>query len=738
MTQVIQNYRTGLLEVVEVPPPRLRPGTILVQNLCSAVSSGTERMVTELARKNLLAKALARPDLVRRVFDKVRADGVVEAFQQVAHRLDTPVPLGYSSAGEVIAVGAGVSQFRVGEIVACGGQGVATHSEIVCVPKTLAARVPPGLEPAEAAFAMVGAVALHAARLASVGQGDFVAVIGLGLLGLLAGQILKASGCHVIGLDVSPERVRLAKEIGIEKAICLGETDPVAWTRNLTDGQGTDGVLVMAATPSNEPIELAARLSRTKGRIVATGLVGLTIPRDLFYEKELEFVVSRSSGPGIYDPDYEHAGQDYPYPYVRWTHGRNMAHFLEMVKAGQVRVAPLITHRFKIDRAREAYAALAGNGSSPCVGVVLEYARSAQVRPPTVRLLREPGRKAGDVVRLGVIGAGLFARTTLLPEIRRIPGIELRGVAAASGVSAHHVARKFGAIYATTDAREIISDPAVDSVLILTRHDLHAPFLVEALEAGKDVFVEKPLALTVEQLDAVLEAWRRSRGRVMVGFNRRHSAHAIAAQQFLALRGGGAIVTCRVNAGELPPKSWVNDPIEGGGRILGEVCHFVDLLQFLTGSRVVLVQGAALDASLEGGAVEDVVITVELEDGSVGSIVYAARGHRLLARERIEIFSQGTACEVDNFRLTRFFGKNSPPNLRTWRQDRGHRGELRAWFSALRGGHPAPVPFAEYVAATLATFAVVDAIETRVPVRVDLGLLERCQKQAGSGEELEP
>ncbi len=729
MTQVIQNYRTGLLEVVEVSPPRLRPGTILVQNICSAVSSGTERMVTELARKNLLAKALARPDLVRRVFDKVRADGVVEAFQQVAHRLDTPVPLGYSSAGEVIAVGAGVSQFRVGEIVACGGQGVATHSEIVCVPKTLAARVPPGLEPAEAAFAMVGAVALHAVRLARVGQGDFVAVVGLGLLGLLAGQVLRASGCHVIGLDIWPQKVRLAKELGIEKALCLGETDPVAWTRNLTDGRGTDGVLVMAATSSNEPIELAARLSRAKGRIVATGLVGLTIPRDLFYEKELEFVVSRSSGPGIYDPDYEHAGQDYPYPYVRWTHGRNMAHFLEMVRIGQVRVAPLITHRFKIDRAREAYAALAGNGSSPCTGVVLEYARSAEVRPPTVRLLPEPGGKARGVLRLGVIGAGLFARTTLLPEIRRLRGIELRGVAAASGVSAHHVARKFGAIYATTDAREIISDPEVDSVLILTRHHLHAPFLVEALEAGKDVFVEKPLTLTVEQLDEVVEAWRGSRGRVMVGFNRRHSAHAIAAQQFLASRGGGAVISCRVNAGELPPKSWVNDPVEGGGRILGEVCHFVDLIQFLTNSHVVRVHGAAPRLGCTGPGAEDIAANLELADGSVTSIVYTARGHRSMPRERVEIFSQGAACVIENFRVTRFFGFGRPKKVRTWRQDRGHRNELRAWMQALRQGDPAPVPFATYVAATLATFALAEAVRTGSPVQVDLSLLERCEKQ---------
>jgi predicted dehydrogenase/threonine dehydrogenase-like Zn-dependent dehydrogenase len=729
MKQVIQNYRTGILEVVEVPAPSVRPGTILIRNLCSVVSSGTERMVVDMARKSLVGKALARPDLVRRVIDKVRADGLYEAFQQVWHRMDTPVPLGYSSAGEIIAVGDGISDLCVAQLVACGGQGVATHSEVVCVPCTLAAPVPAGLTPTEAAFGMVGAIALHAVRVVGAGAGDFVAVVGLGLLGLLAAQILKASGCRTVGIDIAPKKVDLARSLGVELAVCQGEADPVAMTRAATQGQGTDGVLITAATPSNAPIELAARLSRERGRIVATGLVGLSIPRQLFYEKELEFMVSRASGPGLYDPDYEQRGRDYPYPHVRWTHARNMAHFLEMVRVGQVRVDPLISRRFKVECASEAYEALMEKHSPGCVGIVLEYPRSAEVGPSRVRLLPESRRPTKGAVRLGVMGAGLFARTTLLPELCRLKGIALRYVAAASGASARHAAEKFGFAYATTDAQEIIADPEVDCVFVLTRHNLHARLLVDALGAGKDAFVEKPLALSLEELEAVVEAWRQSRGRVMVGFNRRHSPAAVAAQQFLASRGGPAVISCRVNAGEVPPKNWVNDPVEGGGRILGEVCHFVDLVQFLTNSHVVRVHGVAPRPGFTGPGDEDIAANLELADGSVASIVYTARGHRSMSRERVEIFSQGAACVIENFRVTRFFGLGRPKSVRTWRQDRGHRNELRVWIEALRQGDAAPVPFATYVAATLATFALAQAVRTASPVQVDLRLLERCEKQ---------
>jgi len=465
---------------------------------------------------------------------------------------------------------------------------------------------------------------------------------------------------------------------------------------------------------------------------VATGLVGLTIPRQLFYEKELEFRVSRSSGPGLYDPDYEQRGNDYPFPYVRWTHGRNMAHFLNMLGAGQVRVRPLISHRFRVEDATEAYRTLTDGtdgGASPAVGVVLEYPRLGEAGPSRVELRREAPRPARGRVRLGVIGAGLFARTTLLPELSRLGNIELRQVAAASGVSAHHVARKFGFAYATTDAQEIIADPEVDCVFVLTRHNLHARLVVDALAAGKDVFVEKPLALKLEELEAVVKAWRESSGRLMVGFNRRHSSHARAARRWVEGRGGPAMMACRVNAGDVPRSSWVNDPGEGGGRILGEVCHFVDLAQYLAGAPIVRVQATALGAGRPGQAPEDLAATFELADGSVANLVYTAQGHRSLPRERVEVFSQGAVGVIENFRRTRFFGRGCPRDLRTWRSDRGHRNELELWIRALGQGEPAPVAFGEYVATTLATLALAEAIRTPGAVEVDLALLERCQKE---------
>jgi predicted dehydrogenase len=406
-----------------------------------------------------------------------------------------------------------------------------------------------------------------------------------------------------------------------------------------------------------------------------------------------------------------------------------MACFLQMVSARQVQLDVLISHRFKIEYAAEAYAVLTEPGPSPCIGVLLEYPKSAEVGPSRVRLLPESPRPARDKLRLGVIGAGLFARTTLLPELRRLGGIEFRNVAAASGLSAYDAARKFGFTYATTDAQEIIADPEVDCVIVLTRHNLHARFVVDALAGGKDVFVEKPLALTLEELEEVVEAWQRSPGRLMVGFNRRHSSHALAVRRWLAGRGGSAVIACRVNAGDVPATSWVNDPVEGGGRILGELCHFVDLVQFLAGSPVLRLQVAVPGARSAGQAVEDLAATLELADGSVGSIVYTARGHRSLPRERVEIFSHGSACVIDNFRATRFFGSGRPGHIRTWRQDRGHLGELTSWIAALRHGDPSPVPFREYVAATLATFALAEGIKAARPVEVDLSLIERCQKE---------
>lgn len=727
MLQVIQNYRTGVLEVAEVPAPGVQPGRLVIRTARSVVSAGTERHLVEVGRKSLLGKALARPDLVRRVLRKVRTDGVAETLQQVRQRLDTPVLLGYSAAGTVAAVGEGVTGFRVGDAVACGGQAVAVHAEVLSAPPTLVVPVPAGVALEHAAFAMVGAIPLHAIRLARVQAGEWVAVVGLGLLGLLAVQMLRATGCRVIGLDVVASKLALGKALGAEVVADSTAPDVEALIGTVTEGRGVDAALITAATSSNAPLELAARATRVQGRIVAVGLVGLEVPRDLFFERELELVVSRASGPGLYDPDYEIYGEDYPYPYVRWTHGRNMAEFLRLVACGAVDLAPLITHRFPITQAPDAYALLRGEGPARPIGILLEYPRRQIAGAAIIRIrdTQEP-RPARGTVRVGLIGAGLFARTTLLPELRRISGVHLVGVATATGSSAHHVARAFGFDYATADPQEMLDDKSIDCVLIATRHDSHARLAAAALGAGKDVFVEKPLALTTAELLEVAEAWGAGGGRLMVGFNRRHSPHAAALKEFLGGAAGPALLHCRVNAGDVPTGSWVNDPLAGGDRVRGELCHFVDLGHYLLDGYALAAEAVGLPPRRPADPVEDLAAILHFAEGSVANLVYTARGHRGLARERIEGFRGGRVAVIENFRVTRFFGPSAPGARRTWRLDRGYRGELSAWFKALRDGDPAPVPFATYAASTLATFAVAEALTMRRRVELDADALARC------------
>jgi len=729
MLQVIQSYRTGQLEVTEVPPPTVRPGQLLIRTAASVVSAGTERHLVEMAQKSLIGKALARPDLVRRVLDKVKTDGVLETVQQVRQRLETPVPLGYSAAGTVVAVGEGVTGFRVGESVACGGQGVALHAEVLCAPPTLVTAVPPGVGMEHAAFAMVGAISLHAQRLARVQSGEWVAVIGLGLLGLLAVQMLRATGCRVLGFDLAPDRLELAKRLGAHHVLDSSSPSVASAVAEITEGQGVDAAIILAATPSNAPLELAAQIARVRGRIVAAGLVGLQVPRHLFFERELELVVSRASGPGLYDPAYEIHGREYPYPFVRWTHGRNMAEFLRLVGEGAVRIDPLVTHRFPIAKALDAYAVLQGKTGERPIGIVLEYPQDEVARPARISIpIHDRTTRPRDGVGIGLVGAGLFAKTTLLPELRRCRGVRLVGVATSSGTTAQHVARSFGFEYASSDPDEILRNPEIGCVFVLTRHDSHPALAAAALRAGKDVFVEKPLALSVQELMEVESAWREGGGRLMVGFNRRHSSHALAAKSFLERTSGPILLHCRVNAGDVPAGSWVNDPQLGGDRIRGELCHFVDLATFLVDYQPVEIQATSLPGRRPTDPTEDVVAAITFEDGSVANLVYTARGDRRLARERVEGFRGGLASVIDNFRVTRFFGPGAPRAKRGWRLDRGYRSELDVWFNALRQGKPAPVPFVTYAISTLATLAVSEAVMKRRPVGLDTEALVRCAR----------
>lgn len=725
MKAIIQSYSGGGPEVAEVPPPALAPGGILVRTAASLVSAGTERAMVELAAKGLLGKARDRPDLVRQVIAKVRRDGVAATVETVRRRLDVPVPLGYSSAGTVVAVGEGVSGFRAGDRVACAGAGYALHAEVAFIPRLLAVALPAEVAFEAGAFTTVGAIALQGLRLSGAELGETVAVVGLGLVGLLTVALARAAGCRVVGMDPDAGRCRLAEAIGAAAAT----TDPAAFLARClaaTGGRGADRVLIAASTRGSEPVALAGEVARDRGAVVAVGAVGLELPRKPYFDKELAFRVSRSYGPGRYDPDYEEKGRDYPVGYVRWTENRNMEAFVALLAEGKVDVAPLISHRVPIAEAARAYALLTGGGDEePSLGVVLLYPGEEEVvvapaAPGTPafhpRSAATPATTASATpsapIALGVLGAGQFAAGVLLPALARLPGVELRGVCTASGVRAHHAAKRFGFRYATTDEAALLADPAVTAVVVATRHHLHARQVLAALRAGKDVFVEKPLCLTAEELAEIaaeLAARREATGRdplLQVGYNRRFAPMVGRLADHFAGAGEPLLLDCRVNAGYLPPEHWVHDPEQGGGRIVGEVCHFVDLLSHLAGGPPVRVAARALP---DGGRYRDdnLVATLEFAGGSLATLTYAANGDSALPKERLEVLGGGRAAVLDNFRRLDLYAGGRRRTVRSWlRQDKGHRGELAAFVAASREGSPPPIPLAELLAVTRATLAI--------------------------------
>jgi len=769
---------------------------------------GTEKYMLELARKSLLGKALARPDLVRQVIAKAQAEGILEAWRQAMGRLDTPVPLGYSSAGVVVDVGPGVGGFAVGDRVACAGSGYAGHTAVASVPANLCVKIPtrgqgdpsassgrrketrrqgdfspsPRLPLSvsfeEAAFVALGGIALEAVRMARVSLGETVVVIGLGLLGQIAVQLLNAAGCHVIGMDINSQKAEMTLQHGAE-AVATDYPTLSAICRQRTANHGADAVIILAATPSNEPLEQAAELCRERGRIVAAGLVGLEIPRQPFYDKELELVVSRAWGPGLYDPNYAEKGLDYPIAYVRWTAKRNIEEFLAQLARGTVQVKHLITHRFPFDRALEAYELIL-EGKEPYIGVLLTYSEEPDLRRridlKALNLQDRQGKQRSQsatctepsrsirspqsAIGIGLIGAGQYARGTLLPALQKVKGVRYIGVATATGLSGRHVGDKYGFEYCTTDYRELLEDEGAKAVFVLTRHGSHARFTAEALRAGKAVFVEKPLALNEEQLSAIVRAyWQaadpsvakpadseieasnpqsatctepsrsiRNPPFLMVGFNRRFAPTTKFVQEHLRGGTGPLVVHCRCNAGYIPPDSWVHDPTQGGGRIIGEVCHFVDLIQALTGGLPVEVYVAAAGGS-HADLDDNITVSLELDNGSVASIVYAAGGDKSFPREYVEVFGQGAVATIDNFKSASFTQAGRTSRKRGWFSvDRGHVNELRTFFRHLREGRPQPVPMREYVATTLATFAMERSIREGKPIKVDVdSFLRECE-----------
>ncbi len=712
MKAILQNFRTGAMNVADVPPPTAKPGGVLVHNVASLVSAGTEKAIIELARMNPLQKAKARPDLVKKVLNRAAQEGLLGTAKIVMNLVSAPRPLGYSCAGIVRTVGAGVTDLQPGDRVACAGIGYANHAEVVFVPRNLCVPIPEGVDFHDAAFVTLGAIAMQGVRQADLRVGENVVVLGLGLVGQITAQICVASGCRVFGSDLDPAKVKLALQLGAQ----AGQAgDVVAAVREFTRGRGADAILITAATPSSEPVALAAELARDRARVVAVGDVGLHLQRRAYYEKELDLRLSRSYGPGRYDPSYEEKGTDYPIGYVRWTENRNMESFLDLVGQGRVRIAPLVTHRFPIEQAEHAYGLLTGETKEPYIGILLEY--DAEREQPSTIELKPVDAVKGDGVRFGIIGAGQFAQGILLPRLKKVPGVTITGIATGSGLTSRGVAEKYGCQFCTSDHKELLARADIDAVLIATRHNLHAPMVAEALAAGKHVFVEKPLAIDDAQLRQVEQAFKGDRV-LTVGFNRRFSPLAVELKS--AFPEKPVAITYRVNAGAVAGSSWVQDPAEGGGRIVGEVCHFVDLLQFLADAAPVEVVAWALGERSESPSDPDnVSIQIRFANGSLGTILYVANGDPGFPKERVEVFGGGAVGVIDNWRdlKIRRHGKTSgrKPFLAA---EKGFEEELAAFVQSCRQGGALPIPFAGLVQTSRATFAIQESLRSGQPVAI--------------------
>jgi len=700
MKQVLQHLRTGKMELAELPCPRATNGSLLIQTRASLISAGTERMLIEFSRASLIQKARQQPEKVRQVLDKIKTDGLMPTLEAVFRKLDAPLPLGYCNAGVVLEAGPGVDDLRPGDRVASNGN----HAEVVCVPRNLCAKIPQDVSDEQAAFTVLGSIALQGIRLAQPAFGERFMVFGLGMLGLLTVQLLRANGCEVLAVDPNPRRLKLAEAFGAATIDVGGGGDPVAAAHARTGGHGVDGVLITAAAKNHEIVHQAALSCRKRGRIVLVGVVGLNLRRSDFYEKELSLQVSCSYGPGRYDEKYEQGGEDYPLGYVRWTEQRNFQAVLGAIAAKRLRVDDIITNRFPFSETPAAYEVIGNDGGA--LGVVLQYPHKVD-RSPSVTVTQEAAA-AGKGPVVGVIGAGGFAGGILLPALVNTPA-SLAYVADLNPAAAGHAARKFGVRHAVTDYRLILGDAEVDAVFVVVGHHLHAELVCEALSAGKHVFVEKPLAINQKQLTRVSEAVGRAGGRlVMVGFNRRFSPHTMKIQQLLTGRSEPLCMNMTVNGGPVSADHWTQDPERGGGRIVGEGCHFIDLLACLAGAAVTGVSAITVG---QGVAVRDDKMSMVLAfaDGSVGTVNYFSNGAKSYPKETLEVFSDGRVLRLENFRKTFGYGFKGFRTFKTARQDKGHRAEIAAFIDRVRSGGEPLVAFDQLANSTRASLAAVQS-----------------------------
>ncbi len=717
MKQLLQNMRTGETEIMDVPIPTPRPGMVLVRTAASLVSAGTERMVVSFAEKSLVGKARSRPDLVRQLLDKMRREGPLTALESAFSRLDQPMVLGYSSSGVIVALGEGVTGWQVGQRVACAGGGYAVHAEYAVVPVNLLASLPDEVDFESAAFATLGAISMHGFRLAETQLGERVGIIGLGLLGLLAAGLAQAAGCHVFGVDLDPNRVALARSLGCT-AVLRSESEEAALA--FSRGRGLDAILICADTSSNDPVTLAGDIARDRARVVAVGAVGLEIPRKAYFAKEITFLNSRSYGPGRYDPVYEEGGVDYPFGYVRWTEGRNLEAFVDLLAAKRLDVQPLVSHRFSVEEATEAYQLITGKVKQPFLGILLSYPQALEPLPdlkPTPPPAAQPGiipREQQTACKVGLLGAGNFASAVLLPTLKQIPQVSLVGVASASGVTARHAANKYGFKFAASQDMEVIAHPDVNTLAVLTRHNLHASQVLAGLQAGKNVFCEKPLAIQDDELAALLPYLEdeASGPLITVGFNRRFAPLALKMRAFFASRQEPLMMSYRVNAGYLPLTHWLHDPDQGGGRVIGEGCHFIDFLTYLVGAPPVNVAGHSLPDAGKYRQ-DNVQLTFTFPDGSVGTVFYLANGDKSFSKERVEVFCSGRVAVLEDFRRLEMVqdGRRSVAQTRL-RQDKGHKAIWQAFAQAVTTAGPPPIPYSHLIGVTRASFAAVQALSS--------------------------
>jgi predicted dehydrogenase/threonine dehydrogenase-like Zn-dependent dehydrogenase len=697
MKQIIQSFKTGQTILEEVPAPQAARGAVLIQTTRSLVSLGTERMLVEFGKSNLISKARQQPDKVKQVLDKIKTEGLMPTLEAVFNKLGEPLPLGYCNVGKIIAVGEGVSEFKVGDRVSSNGQ----HAEFVSIPKNLVAHIPDNVSDEQAAFTVIGSIGLQGIRLLSPTLGETVVVTGLGLIGLLTAQLLVANGCKVIGVDIDESKLALAKQWGIIP-FNPRNGDVVKFVEENTNGVGADGVIITASAKTDEIISQAAKMSRKRGRIVLVGVIGLNLSRAEFYEKELSFQVSCSYGPGRYDENYENRGNDYPLAFVRWTEKRNFEAILQAISSGKLQVDEMITEVIPLDDYLKIYGEI---GSSRSIASILKYNESEIVPENTIQL--KEANYAGQKGVIGIIGAGNFTKMTMLPALKG-SGANYKYIASKGGVSGTAMAQKHGFSHSTTNVDHVLKDDEVDLVLITTRHNLHAGMTIKCLEANKHVFVEKPLALSTDELKSVISAQQKSGKTVMVGFNRRFSPHAEKMKSLLGNSQMNVIAT--MNAGNIPANVWVHDMQVGGGRIIGEACHFIDLITYLTGSKVKAVCMNAMGVNPDENT-DNASILLKYENGSTGVINYFSNGSKAYSKERLEVYSQDRTLIMDNFRKTEAFGFKGFSKLKT-KLDKGHKNQFHQLISQTKNGGPALIPFEEIVNTTKASFAAIESLKS--------------------------